>query len=107
MRFGMTRQVSTAPVASMQLGTTIQFLQGIDSGKVAAVDFDDWCLVLFTQLNLTLPVCGHTFHLFGRGNAAKRAILMGKATVIDRVELVPTSNVFGGGRINLFPGVFP
>ena len=89
MQFGMKQQISTSGMStaqSVQLATMAQFLGGVDTNKIVSADFNDLCLVIFTQLgkagrHSTGSICGKPFHLFERFSDARHAILLGTATV--------------------------
>ena len=86
MGFGMKAQVSIEASAkkTAQLGTMVQFLAGVDTGLIAAADYNDACMQFFAlakALGGADHICGSSVKLFGRASTAEHAILLGTATL--------------------------
>ena len=85
MGFGMKTQVSVRASAKQtaQLGTLVQFLAGVDTGLIAAADFDDTCMQLFAlaKSDGAERISGKSVKLFGRASTDNHAILLGVATL--------------------------
>ena len=86
MGFGMKAHVSimASTKKTAQLGTMVQFLAGVDTGLIAAADYNDACVQFFAQakaLGGADRICGSRVELFGRASTAEHAILLGTATL--------------------------